>query len=96
MAKGYLIAQLTMTDPTKYSEYGTAATEVLERFRGRLLVRPASAVVVEGAPRPRTTIFEFDSFNRAKAFWESDEYAPAKKLRDDAADAAFILIEGVD
>ncbi|MCZ4433053.1 DUF1330 domain-containing protein [Agrobacterium sp. SOY23] len=96
MAKGYLIAQLTVTDPTKYAEYGTAATEVLERFGGRLFVRPASAVVVEGAPRPRMAIFEFESLEQAKAFWESDEYAHAKVLRDGAADADFILIEGVD
>ncbi|MGY5777741.1 DUF1330 domain-containing protein [Rhizobium sp. LEGMi135b] len=96
MPKGYLIAQLKVTDPERYAVYGAAATELLARFGGKAFVRPDTAIVVEGTPRPRTAIFEFESFERAKAFWESEEYAKAKLLRAGAADADFILIEGVE
>ena len=95
MPKGYLIAQLTITDPERYAAYGSAATELLARFGGKAFVRPDTAVVVEGAPRARTAIFEFESLERARAFWESDEYRQAKALREGAAEADFILIEGL-
>ncbi len=48
------------------------------------------------APLRRTAIFEFDSLERARAFWESEEYVEAKQLREGAAEADFILIEGVE
>ncbi|MEH7906976.1 DUF1330 domain-containing protein [Rhizobium laguerreae] len=46
--------------------------------------------------KARTVIFEFDSFEKVPAFWESPEYAQAKALRAGVADADFILIEGAD
>ncbi|MBY5815906.1 DUF1330 domain-containing protein [Rhizobium leguminosarum] len=46
--------------------------------------------------KARTVIFEFDSFQKVQAFWDSPEYAQAKALRASAADADFILIEGAD
>ena len=96
MPKGYLIAQLKVTDPDQYAVYGAAATTLLKEYGGRVFVKPETALAVEGTPRPRTIIFEFESFDRAKAFWESQEYGDAKALRVDAAEADFILIEGVD
>ena len=52
---------------------GGTATKLLARLGGRLFVRSDGAVIVEGSPRPRTAIFEFDTLDQAKAFWESDE-----------------------
>ncbi|MBB6304765.1 DUF1330 domain-containing protein [Rhizobium leucaenae] len=96
MPKGSLIAQLKVTDTDQYAVYGAAATKLLEHYGGRALVRPDTALVVEGNPRPRTIIFEFDSIARAKAFWGSEEYVQAKALRANAAEADFILIECVE
>lgn len=96
MAKGYLIAQVTVTDPDAYAGYARAAGELLKAYGARAIVRPDSAIVKEGRPKARTVIFEFDSFETAKAFWDSPEYEAAKALRIGAADGDFILIEGVD
>ncbi len=41
-------------------------------------------------------IFEFDGLEKAKAFWDSPEYAEAKALRIGASDADFIIIEGAE
>ena len=96
MAKGHLIAQVTVTDPEAYSRYGKAAGDLLKAFGARSIVRPDTALVKEGRPKARTVIFEFESFEKAKAFWDSPEYAEAKAMRVGAAEGDFILIEGTD
>lgn len=96
MAKGYLIAQVTVTNPAAYALYAKAAGDLLIAYGARAVVRPDTALVKEGRPKARTVIFEFGSFDEAKAFWDSPEYAEAKALRAGAADGDFILIEGVD
>jgi uncharacterized protein (DUF1330 family) len=96
MAKGYLIAQVTVTDPDAYGRYAKAAGDLLLEYGARTVVKPDTAVVKEGKPKARTVIFEFESLDKAKEFWDSPAYAQAKALRAGAADADFILIEGVD
>jgi uncharacterized protein (DUF1330 family) len=44
--------------------------------------------------RHRVVIIEFPSLNQAKAFFQSGEYAEAKKLRAGAATAQFVAIDG--
>lgn len=96
MAKGYLIAQLKVTDPTGFAAYAKASSEVLSAFGARLLIKPDTAIVAEGNPRPRTVIFEFASFEDARRCWDSDEYQKTIPLRTGASDGDFILVEGVD
>jgi uncharacterized protein (DUF1330 family) len=96
MAKGYLIAQVTVTNSEAYGNYAKAAGDLLKAFGARTIVKPDTAIVAEGSPKSRTLIFEFESFERAKAFWNSPEYADARVLRAGAAEADFILIEGAD
>jgi uncharacterized protein (DUF1330 family) len=40
-------------------------------------------------------MLEFPSAERARAWWSSIEYAPAKALRHSCADTEMLLIEGV-
>lgn len=96
MAKGYLIAQVTVTNSDAYSNYAKVAGDLLKHYGARVIVRPETASIKEGNPKARTVIFEFPSFDKAKQFWDSPEYAEAKALRADAADGDFILMEGVD
>ncbi|CAN7599582.1 DUF1330 domain-containing protein [Pararhizobium sp. LjRoot238] len=96
MAKGFLIAQVTVTNPGAYSRYAKAAGDLLKHYGARGIVKPESVLIKEGNPKARTVIFEFETFDKAKEFWDSPEYVEAKALRADAADADFILIEGAD
>ncbi|QND60525.1 DUF1330 domain-containing protein [Mesorhizobium huakuii] len=96
MAKGYLIAQVTVTNSDAYSNYAKVASDLLKQYGARVVVKPETALIKEGNPKARTVIFEFASFDKAKEFWDSPEYAEAKALRAGAADGDFILIEGTD
>ena len=94
MPKGYLIAQVTVTDPLAFALYAKVAGELLRASGARQILDPASAIVAEGNPRARTVIFEFASFDAAKAFWNSPDYQASIALRRDAAQGDFILVEG--
>jgi uncharacterized protein (DUF1330 family) len=96
MAKGYLIAQVTVIDHEAYANYAKAAGARLKGYGARAIVKPDSAIIKEGSPKSRTVIFEFENFEIAKAFRDSREYNAARALRIDAADGDFILMEGAD
>lgn len=96
MAKGYLIAQITVTDMQAYSRYADIASDLLEVYGAKAIVNPSTAIVKEGEPKARTMIFEFESFEKANAFFDSQEYLQAKALRIGSADADFIIIEGTE
>jgi uncharacterized protein (DUF1330 family) len=42
----------------------------------------------------RVVILEFPDFQRAEAFFNSEEYQEAKSFREGAATASFILVDG--
>ena len=43
----------------------------------------------------RNVVLEFDSFDRAKEYYNSPEYQQALKLRQGAAIMTMIVVEGV-
>ena len=93
--KGYIVAQIDVTNPQPYGEYAKLSPDIIAKFGGRFLARAGRTVTLEGTPaRSRVVIIEYPSFDRAQAFFSSSEYQKAKKLREGAADAQFILVEG--
>jgi uncharacterized protein (DUF1330 family) len=52
--------------------------------------------VAEGNWNPkRLVVVEFDSFEKAKAFYESKEYEPLRKLRQSSTDTDMIIVDGI-
>ena len=93
--KGYVIAQVDVTNPQQYGEYAKLSPDIIAKHGGRFLARAGRTVTLEGTPaRSRVVIIEYPSFERAQAFFSSPEYQKTKKLREGAANAQFILVEG--
>ena len=92
---GYVIADVDVTDPELFAEYRKLVSATVEQYGGKYLVRGGETEVVEGDRTPhRTVVIEFESYERAKAWYHSDEYAPALKMRLDSADSSVIIVEG--
>ena len=92
---GYIIVQVDVTNPQAYGEYTKRSPDIIAKFGGRFIARAGRTVTLEGPPaKTRVAIIEYPSFERAQAFFNSPEYQQAKKLREGAANAQFILIEG--
>jgi uncharacterized protein (DUF1330 family) len=92
----YVVAQDEVTDPQGFARYREMVPPIIEQFGGRFLVRGGKAEALEGDWEPsRLIIIEFDSVERAKAWWSSEEYAEAKALRQRTANTKLTVVEGV-
>ena len=92
---GYVIADVDVTDPVLFAEYRKLVSATVEQYGGKYLARGGESVVVEGNWTPsRTVVIEFESFECAKAWYHSDEYAPALKMRLDSANSSVIIVDG--
>ena len=92
----YAIANVRVTDPDRYPEYIGRVSQTIERYGGRYLARGGEVEVLEGDWEPqRLVIPEFESVERLREFYDSPEYAPLKRLRQEAADAQFVVVEGL-
>lgn len=92
----YLIANVDIKDPEKIKEYLALTPEVLQKYSGRFLVRGGEIWVAEGKWNPeRLVVVEFDSFKKAKEFWNSKDYKPLKELRQSSAETDMIIVDGI-
>ena len=92
----YIVVDIDVHDPKRYEQYKQLAGAAVEAFRGRHIVRGGKVTVLEGDWQPkRFVILEFPSVEAARGWWESAEYAPGKKLRQETAMSSMILVEGL-
>ncbi len=92
----YVIAQVNITDPEKYAVYREMVPPTFAKFGGRPLARGGAMEMLEGEPGAgRVVIVEFPSMEQARAWWASEEYAPAKALRQAASVSSLTLLEGL-
>jgi uncharacterized protein (DUF1330 family) len=94
--KGYVIAEITVTDPQAYKEYAATVPAIVAKFGGKYLVRGGQTIAVEGdPPSDRIVVIEFDSLAAARSFEASPEYRAVAPLRRKAARSRVFLAEGV-
>jgi uncharacterized protein (DUF1330 family) len=95
--KAYIIVDVNVTDPVRYEEYKRLTPGSLQPFDGKFIVRGGGTTTLEGDWQPgRIVVLEFPSAEKAKAWWSSDGYAPAKAIRQSASKAKMILAEGFE
>jgi uncharacterized protein (DUF1330 family) len=93
--KAYIIVDVKITDPSRYEDYKKLTPASLVPFEGRFLVRGGNCDTLEGSWKPgRIVVLEFPSLEKAKAWWSSEGYAPAKALRQSASVTQMIVVEG--
>jgi uncharacterized protein (DUF1330 family) len=92
----YIVVQVEVKDPKRYEEYKKLVLPTLDAYGGRFLVRGGKTETLEGDWAPaRFVIVEFPDVERAKAWWASDAYAPAKALRQATSVTQMIVAEGL-
>lgn len=92
----YMIVTAKIADRDAFIQgYGAAAAKLVERFGGRYVLRAPGAELLEGGfgDGASMVISEWPDKAAAKAFWNSPEYAEAKRLRERVADCQVLLIE---
>jgi len=93
----YVVVSVDVSDPVRYEDYKKMVPPTLKPYGGRFIVRGGQVQSREGSWTPkRFVMLEFPSVERANAWYESPEYAPAKALRQATSTADLIIVEGFD
>jgi uncharacterized protein (DUF1330 family) len=95
MAKGYIIADIHVRDKEGFEKFREMALPVVKEYGAKILVRTPNAEAREGKKPGVVVVFEFESIDQARKFYESEAYQAAKAVRDKACDTDLFLAEGV-
>ena len=92
----YVISDVEILDDQLIKDYRLLAQESIAKYGGRYLARGGHVEPVEGGWTPKAIIIvEFPDMARAKAWYQSAEYAEALKVRARALDRRLIFVDGV-
>ena len=95
--KGYWIGHVDVTDPERYKDYIAANAVPLGKYGARFLARNGECEVPEGSLKGRRhVVIEFDSYEKAKACYDSPEYRAAIEIRREASTGDLVIIEGYE
>ncbi len=91
----YVIVEVHVTNPEPYAAYRDLAGASVARHGGRFLVRGGAVTPLEGDWHPqRFVVIEFASVDAAKAFYFSDDYQEALKVRLANSTGKAFIVEG--
>lgn len=93
----YIIVDVTIHNSDNYEGYKKLTPASIAAYNGKFIVRGGTTETLEGDWQPgRIVVLEFPSVERARQWWESEEYAPAKAIRQANASTKMILAEGFE
>jgi len=92
---GYIIANVKVHDPQEYREYLAGFMDTFRLYDGRILVATDDLEVLEGEwPAARTVVMEFSSIDRAREWYQSEQYKKLAHHRFRAATTNMVLVDG--
>jgi len=92
----YLVVDIEVSNPAQFEEYKKLAPATIAKYGGRYLIRGGAYEALEGEWKPqRLTVVEFESMEKATAFYRSSEYQTAIQARKGAANMKMLLVRGV-
>ncbi len=93
--KGYVVCVYkNITNEEKLKEYAVKARVAVEKFKGKFLIKGGRSTSNEGDKSPRTVVIEFSSYDKANAFYQSNEYQEAHSILKGYAQRQHQTVEG--
>ena len=95
MPKGYFLsAHRSLANPEKRQAYLELAGPAMIRAGGQMLASTNIIDAHENGIAEQTVLVQFESFEKAKAAYNSDDYQAALKALDGGADRDVRIFEG--
>jgi len=95
-SRAYMIILAKINDRDTFIQgYSKATASLVEKHGGRYIMRAPGGSLLEGAWGDGASVAISEWRDRAaiQTFWDSPEYAQAKKLREGIADVQVLVIE---
>ena len=92
----YMIITADLTDRARFlADYARVVPPLVEKFGGSYVIRGSGGEFLEGGwcDRASALVSEWPSKEAALRFWNSAEYAEAKKLREGTGRFQVLLVE---
>jgi uncharacterized protein (DUF1330 family) len=104
MAAYLIVHRQQITDSERLKQYAKGVDDTIARYGGRTVVRSDEFVPLEGAWHTgrnrddslpeRITVVEFPDMAALKTWYNSREYAPLKRIRQEAAVCDVAAVDG--
>ena len=93
----YIIADVTVTNEAQMVQYREWSTRAMREFDAEVLVRGGKVTPLEGAWSPqRVVVLKFKDRATAQAYYDSETYTQARRVREGAGSIDMILVDGVN
>jgi len=92
----FMVIAVKINDREKFiAGYGQEAAKLVAKYGGEYVVLAPGATLLEGTLEGYSSVAvsKWPDKDTALAFWNSEEYAQVKKLREGLADCEVILVE---
>ena len=97
MPSAYIIADVTVTNEAQMVQYREWSTRAMLEFGAEVLVRGGSPAPLEGAWHPqRVVVLKFKDRAAAQAYYDSETYTQARRVREGAGSIDMIIVDGAD
>ena len=92
----FLIVDTKVSDPVAYEEYKKLAKPIAEKYGGIYRARGGELDIRETDlwTPTRIVVVEFPDMESARAFVDSEEYAPVAKMRHANAECSLFIVDG--
>jgi uncharacterized protein (DUF1330 family) len=91
-----MIGEVNVKEPERYKEYLVEVPKISAKYGAKYLVRGGDVTIHEGNWNPkRIVVIEFPNRGAAMEFYNGNEYAPWKTIREEYADSKIIFVDGV-
>jgi uncharacterized protein (DUF1330 family) len=93
----YLVVDTDIQNADEYEKYKALAKPIAEKYGGVYRVRGGTMDLLESElwTPTRMVIVEFPDAQAARAFVDSEEYAPVKPLRQNNARCTMVILDGI-
>jgi uncharacterized protein (DUF1330 family) len=92
----YIVAEVTITNEEQMKAYREWSTRAMQEFGAEVLVRGGRVVPLEGDWNPqRVVVLRFPDLATAQAYYHSETYTHARKVREGAGSIRMFAVEGV-
>ena len=94
MAGYWIVRGAEIRDTDALQAYARLWPSIAAQFGAEVIAGKGQLETREGAHYSRQLIVRFDSYEQALACYDSAEYAPAKKLAQQAYERELAIVEG--